>query len=125
MIKSGCIMRRYDRPVQIAGRVEPYGCDDVDDRQHPGLTDDRDDFPSRGRDDPPYQVPMGRPKYDDRMMIGYTHDRDDFPSQGRDDPASMGQPKYDGRVWCGYGRDDFPSQGRDDPSSRAPMVQPK
>ena len=79
MIKSGCIMRRYDRPVEIAGRVEPYGCDDVDDRQHPGLADDRDDFPSWGRDDPAYQVPMDRPKYDDRVKTGYTHGRDDFP----------------------------------------------
>ena len=125
MIKSGCIMRRYDRPVEIAGRVEPYGCDDVDDRQHPGLADDRDDFPSWGRDDPAYQVPMGRPKYDDRVKTGYTHGRDDFPSQGRDDPAPMGQPKYDGHVWCGYGTDDFPSQGRDDRASQVPMVRPK
>ena len=29
-------MRRYDCPVEIAGPVEPYGCDDVDDHQHPG-----------------------------------------------------------------------------------------
>ena len=91
MIESGCIMRHYDCPVEITGRVEPYGCDDVDDRQHPGLADDRDDF----------------------------------PSQGRDDPASMGQPKYDGHVWCGYGTDDFPSQGRDDRASQVPMVRPK
>ena len=68
--------------------------------------------PSRGRDDPPCQIPMGQVKYDDRVKTGYTHGRDDFPSQGRDDPAPMGQPKYDGRVWCGYGRDDFPSRGK-------------
>ena len=85
----------------------------------------RDDFPSRGRDDPPCQIPMGQAKYDDRVKTSYTHGRDDFPSQGRDNPAPMGQPKYDGHVWCGYGRDDFPSQGRDDPASQVPMVRLK